>query len=224
MSSSSTRIGLKRPVTSDPFQTSDEFDNLSLLDSFPGIFICTSGSRPGGWGAGHEGMLIHETDTDLYWRWTGAAFVRLGPLGLLADPVELTTDFSTAATSPTAALQASGVIIPATNAGSTTKRVKVTGTWYGADNGTNTTLGACEISLYYNSTRMKTILCRGRPTTAASPLDWGVGGTISACVAAAAGSQNFSLRINSLASVGGTSTLRASATTPAQLIVEEVGL
>lgn len=225
MSSTSPRLGLVRPVTADSFQTSDHFNNLTLLDGFPGVFICTSGTRPGSWGAAHTGMLIFETDTSLMWRWNGTIFVRHMPVGLLGT-TDLTTDFSTAATSATTAISCA-VTVPPTTVGSTTKRIRVSGSWNALDNGTSTTLGACEVSLYRASTALKTLLWRGRPNTAASPLDWGMGGTIEAYDDAggvAGGALTYTLRINSIASVGGTSTLRASAAAHAQLAVTETGL
>lgn len=223
MSVLSTRLALKRPVGADPFLVQDYYDNLTLLDGYPGIYICTSGSRPAGWGAAHSGMHIWETDTELLWRWNGTAWRRSRPLGLLADPSEITTDFSTAATTATTAITAA-VTVPATHAGSTTKRIRISGSWYGLDNGTSTTLGACEVSIWRGSTALKTLLWRGRPNTATSPLDWGMGGTIETYDNPTAGAQTYTLRVNSLSAVGGTTTLRAAATAKAQLAVEEVGL
>jgi hypothetical protein len=223
MPSTSPRLGLKRPVGADAFLTQDMYDNLTLLDGFPGIVPCTSGARPAGWGAAHSGMHIFETDTDLLWRWNGSAWRRAFPIGLLADPAEITTDYSTASTSPVTAIT-TGVNVPATNAGSTTKRIKVSCSFYGLDNGTSTTFGACEISLWRGATSLKTVLWRGRPTTAADPLEWGMGGTIEAYDATPAGAQTFTVKVNSLSSVGGTTTLRAASTARAHLAVEEVGL
>jgi hypothetical protein len=168
-------------------------------------------------------MHIWETDTALLWRWNGTIFVRCYPLGLLGDPAEISADFATAATTATAAITTT-VTVPATTAGSTTKRIRVSASWYGLDNGTSTTLGACEVSLYRGAVLLKSQIARGRPTTATSPLDWGVGGTIEAYDASPAGANTYTLRINSLASVGGTTTLRASATTRAHLAVAEEGL
>ena len=223
MASFSPRLNLKRPVGADPFLTQDYYDNLTLLDGSPGVYITTSGARPAGWGAAHSGMHIWETDTELLWRWNGTAWRRSAPVGLLADPSEITTDFSTAATAAVTAITCA-VTVPATHSGSTTKRIRVSASWYGLDNGTLSTLGACEISLWRGATSLKTLLWRGRPTTATNPLDWGTGGTIEAYDAPTAGAQTYTLKINSLSSVGGTTTLRAATTAKAHLAVEEVGL
>ena len=224
MSSPSPRIGLKRPLGADGWLLQDFVDNFNLLDAMPGVTPCTSGAgRPSTWGASQNGMYISETDTGLLWRWNGSIFVRAHPVGLLADPSEIAADFPTASTTAVAAITAN-VTVPATTAGSTTKRIRVSASWYALDNGTSTTLGACEVSLWRGAVALKTMQWRGRPNTAASPLDWGTGGTIEAWDAPAAGAQTYTLRVNSLASIGGTTYLRASPTTKATLAVIEEGL
>lgn len=77
------RIGYQAPLTSDPYDTSEESDRWFLADDYPGVFICTSSTRPSTWDSTQEGMLIFETDSDLMWRWNGSAFVRFGALGHL---------------------------------------------------------------------------------------------------------------------------------------------
>lgn len=222
MSTLTPRLGLKRPDTSDGFVTLDHYNNLTALDAYPGLFICTSGTRPVGWGASHSGMRIWETNTNLEWRWDGAAFVRVYPLGLLGYS-EITADFSTALTSPQTAIT-TNVTVPATNAGSTTKRIRVSATAYQVVNGTTTTLGSAEVSLYRGATALKVMLVRGRPYDVSDPLENGEGVTIEAYDDAAAGAQTYTLRINSIAAIGGTTVLEAAATAPAHLSVTEVGL
>src|SRR4051812_6191790 len=73
MSSSTARLGLKRPDGSDPFLRSDFVDNLNKMDANPGYVPCLSTSRPA-WGAAQAGMLISETDTGRILRWTGSAW------------------------------------------------------------------------------------------------------------------------------------------------------
>jgi hypothetical protein len=85
MPTTSARLGLAKPLDADPFDTPTLADNWQLVDDSPGIFICTSGTRPGSWGANHEGMLIWEKDTDLTWRWNGSAFVRHSAKGHLVN-------------------------------------------------------------------------------------------------------------------------------------------
>lgn len=217
------RMGLERPLEDHQYSRGEYADNLSKIDQFPGVFICTSGTRPVSWGAAHSGMQIWETDRSLMWRWDGAAFVRVGPLGLLADPSQLTSDESTAATTPTSAL-ARAVTVPPTNAGSTTRRIKVTASWYAITNGSETTYGVAEVSILRGSSVIVARRVRGRPSTDTDYLDWGGGGALVAYDNPAAGAHTYHLAINSIAAVGGTTTLIASPTTPAQLAVEEVGL
>lgn len=221
-SSPTSRLALLRPLALHGFSRGEYYDNLGIIDSFPGIFPCTAAERPDTWGIAHRGMFIFETDRNLLWRWTGASFVRHAPIGLLGAGT-LTGDFTTAATAPTSAL-AVPVTVPETNDGSTTKRIKVSGTWHSLVNGTSTTLGVSEVSLLRGSTVLAKQRVRGRPTTATDPMDWGVGGSIIAFDAPAAGAHTYHLAINSIPSVGGTTELEATATTPAMLMVEEVGL
>jgi hypothetical protein len=220
----SARLGLKRPLSGHGFNRQESYDNLTVLDAYPGIYPCTLATRPVSWGAAHNGMHIFEMDTLLTWRWSGSAFVRTGPLGLLAAITERSTDFSTAATSPTTAMTV-GATVPATNVGSTTKRIKVEANWYAIVNATDTTLGAAEVSLIRDGA---TLLCTqrvtGRPSTDTDYLDWGQGGTIVGWDNPAAGAHTYTLAINSIAAVGGTTVLKASATQVAQMAVSEVGL
>lgn len=91
MPTTSARLLLAKPLDADPFDTGTLADNWQLVDDHPGIYICTSGTRPGSgggapvWGANHEGMLIWETDTNLTWRYNGTAFVRHGAKGHLIN-------------------------------------------------------------------------------------------------------------------------------------------
>lgn len=73
MSTTSQRMGLKIPDGSDPFLRTDFVQNYNTLDSYPGVRICTSTTRPA-WGAGQAGMLILETDTRRNMMWTGTTW------------------------------------------------------------------------------------------------------------------------------------------------------
>lgn len=73
MSGTTPRLGLKTWDQSDPFLRQDFNDNSARLDSSPGAFLCTSGSRPA-WGANQSGMRIYETDTRREVVWTGTAW------------------------------------------------------------------------------------------------------------------------------------------------------
>lgn len=73
MSGTTPRMGLKTFDSSDPFLRQDFNDNASKLDASPGVFLCTSASRPA-WGASQAGMRIYESDTRRELVWTGTAW------------------------------------------------------------------------------------------------------------------------------------------------------
>lgn len=73
MSTTSQRMGLKIPDGSDPFLRTDFVQNYNTLDSYPGVRICTSTTRPT-WGAGQAGMMVMETDTRRNMLWTGTTW------------------------------------------------------------------------------------------------------------------------------------------------------
>lgn len=221
--SDTPRIGLKRPLPLHQFSKQEYYDNLTLLDALPGITICTSSSRPTTWAAANEGQFIWETDKDLLWRWDGSQFMRFAPVGLLGT-AELSTSFSTASTSAQTALSCA-VTVPDGSPGSTAKRIKIEASWLALDNGTSTTLGVCEVSIRRDpgDVLIRKLRHIGRPDTATSPLDWGAGGTIVGWDAPSAGSTTYRLCVNSLASQGGTTTLRADISNPAFIAVEEIG-
>lgn len=217
----SARLGLKRPLAGHGFSRQEWFDNLTVIDQYPGWYVCTVATRPA-WGAAQAGQFIFETDSQLVWKWSGTVWQRYKPLGLLVTPVEITADFSTAATAPAVAISAP-VTIPATTVGSTAKRIQVEASMYAVENGTSVSLGVAEISITRDGTVIKVLRVRGRPNTAASPLDWGAGHTIVAWDNPTAGAHTYALCLNSIAAVGGTSVIKASATQVASIAVTEIG-
>jgi hypothetical protein len=68
----STVLGLKLNDESDPFELSDFTSNYGILDASPGVYICTSTSRPS-WGAAQNGRLIFMQDLKQlsYWEASG---------------------------------------------------------------------------------------------------------------------------------------------------------
>lgn len=125
MPTTTPRLGIAAPTTADDFDTAEIAANWTAVDNHPGIFICTLGTRPT-WGASHEGMLIYETDTDLYWRWNGAAFEREFPRGRLATPATRTTDLTDATGSFVDIASLASVAVPAGN-----RPIVVRASWYG---------------------------------------------------------------------------------------------
>jgi hypothetical protein len=57
----SNYLGLKLNASTDPFQLSDFIANWNILDASPGVFVCTSASRPA-WTTSQAGRLIFMTD------------------------------------------------------------------------------------------------------------------------------------------------------------------
>jgi len=226
MPSVSARLGLSRPLSSDAFATTDFYDNYTLLDNYPGTYICTSSTRPTTWGSSQTGMEIFETDSLLRWYWSGTAFVRHSAEGVLGQS-DVTSDFSTTATSSTSTSPSptaitTTVTVPATHSTSTTKRIRVTASFYRIDN----TAGVANATIYADSDLLFSASVRGKTDAETDPMDWASGGTFVAyhAPAVAGGSITYTFRINSLAASTGTTTLRASATAPAFLTVEEVGV
>jgi hypothetical protein len=69
----STVLGLKLNGESDPFQLSDFIQNWGILDASPGIFICTSTSRPT-WTSAQAGRLIFMSDQKQLSFWNGSTW------------------------------------------------------------------------------------------------------------------------------------------------------
>jgi hypothetical protein len=231
MPSPTPRLALPRPLAGEAFIQRTAWSGIfDQLDTYPGMVMCTSTTRPGmagglpAWGAAHNGMRIWETDRLLQWRWTGTTFVRLGVLGMLGQ-AQLATPFSTPATAATVA-HSVAVTIPATNVGSTTKRIKVSASWRQVDNGDATTGGLTVVTLRRQpgAVVLQRIDAPGRPNAAIDPALRGRGGSIFGLDDYAVGAATYELCINADATIGGTSTLRASASDPVSLLVEEIGL
>ncbi|MFH8483084.1 hypothetical protein [Streptomyces sp. NPDC018055] len=70
MSGTTPRLGLKTYDQSDPFLRQDFNDNSARLDASPGVFLCTTSSRPA-WGPAQAGMRAYETDTRREIVWSG---------------------------------------------------------------------------------------------------------------------------------------------------------
>lgn len=73
MATYSTYLGLKLNSATDPFLLSDFIGNWTLLDGSPGVYICTSSSRPS-WTAAQAGRLIFMTDYKALSYWSGTAW------------------------------------------------------------------------------------------------------------------------------------------------------
>lgn len=110
MPTTSAKLGIAKPLTTDDFDTSEIAANWQLVDDHPGVYICTNATRPT-WGANQDGMLIYETDTQRYYRWRNSdtSFVRDIPRGYLGGNTK-TTNTTNATTTPASLLSETGVV------------------------------------------------------------------------------------------------------------------
>jgi hypothetical protein len=208
--SNTARIGLEKHTTSDVFQVGDYADNWELLDDYPGVFICTSGTRPSTWGGGQAGMLIFETDTDLLWQWDGAAWQRYGPKGLLGRNTYTTGDLTTSSTTFVSVIS-QAVTIPSGG-----RSVMVVVDAPGAYNSN----GVMEVAVYRGATPLKTWYHRGKLSAVASEFPEPINKTI--FDTPASGAQTYSLQYRSDPTVVGSSVIQAGAQDPIEIAVVEV--
>lgn len=223
MPTPSPRLGLKLPTTADAFSTQDIHDNWDLLDDYPGIFICTSGTRPE-WGAAQAGMRIHETNTGLDWRWDGTQFLRTSPMGMLKTTTggwaraQRTTDFSTTSQTYVVAVSLSNVVVPAGN-----RTLQLVVTFPRAENSAGMSAIAIFRSVTANTGTQEGGWWASGDSTNPTAGAQGQGGTFIAWIPGglAAGTYSWSVQLRA-STAGGTSILRAGTTTPCELSVIEV--
>lgn len=208
MTTLSDRLGLKRHTTADAFHVADYADNWAVLDDFPGIYICTSGTRPT-WAAAQEGMSIYETDKKLVWHWDGAAWERLLPQGLLAH-AQITADINTAATSYQVAVTANAVVA----AGG--RRVQITA----AIPSVASTASFTWLAIYRAATKLTEWANKGGAGATVDDREEPEFVTIFDQPAAA--SYAYTIQYRADATYAGTSTLAATANSPISLTVVEV--
>jgi hypothetical protein len=68
--SKTSRLGLMRPVGSDPFLTQDFADTFDILDARPGTVVVPNlAGRPTNWGPAQHGCKILQTDVGVEWFW-----------------------------------------------------------------------------------------------------------------------------------------------------------
>lgn len=222
MPTPSTRLGLLKPTTADPFVTADLAANWQKIDDNPGVYICLSTTRPA-WGAAQQGMLIFEKDTGLIWNWDGAAFQRNAPRGLLKTTGgawargQRTTDFSTTSTTAVVVTSISNVVVPA---GLRTLMIVVT-----FPKGQNT-VGQFGGYIYRSNVSNQAPLLAGWYIAgdSTSPVA-GAGGQGNSYICFEAGglppgTYNWSFQIKSLA--GGTSSVSGNTSTPCEIAIIEI--
>ncbi len=210
MPTSTPKIGLLSWTTSDVFRVADFVQNWNTLDARPGIFICTSTTRPTGWGAPQSGQHIWETDTKLAWVWNGAAFERPYPKGKLGA-TSRTTDIATTSTNYVIAVQTS-VTVPAGG-----RDILVIAELPKVDS----TAGVVMLALVRNSTLLTAWQATGDTSTVAANQPPGAP-FVFRDPAPTPGPHGYALQFAVPAAFPGTATLRATATSPIQISVAEI--
>lgn len=215
----SPRLGLALPDLTDRFSTADLRSNWQKVDAAPGTFICTSTTRPTGWGANQAGRRIIETNTKLEWMWTGTGWVRLsGGTGALktsggADAlVQRTTTFDTASDSYVKVVGISNVVVPAGN-----RPLMYVATWQQADNDSG--IGVACIARNATAGGGPVL---GRTFIAQSPGSTGNGGSIVAFERGGLPANTYDFSIQLRTGGSGRVYMYADATTPIQLSIIEL--
>ena len=219
------RQKLIRPSVNDPFSTADIAANWNTLDRSPGIYPCTSTSRPS-FDQAQRGRHIYETDTDLMWAWTGTAWSRVAPKGLLtttsgAKAVGVrTSNFATTSATPVVVVSVQNVVVPPGN-----RTIEVRAQWSRAyANGAGYFYGRIYRSATSNSGPvLNQWAMSGLSGGSADTWDKGDGGGYSAYIrnGLPAGVYDFSLQIF-ITSVGSTATITGEPNIPNELFVMEM--
>ena len=208
MPSNTDRMGLMVHTLGDKFRIQDYADNWQLLDDFPGIYICTSSTRPT-WDVNQEGMTIYEVDTHLYWTWSGSAWERWIAQGWIGGD-EVNSDV---ATSSTTYVEAISVEVEVADGG---RRHLITV----HAPGVYSTEGLTELALYRDATLLQEWYSQGwtggTPESYPRPIFVAVPDT------PGAGTRDYTLQVKANTTLGGTSTISASATKPIALDVFEM--
>lgn len=191
----SDRLGLKKPVLSDPFDTDVLAENWQIVDDFPGTWIGPSASPPT-WGLDHTGMLWSQDDTGLVWRWNGASFERLHAVGSIGA-ASRTSDFTESTAAFQTVVQKTGAVVPAGG-----RRIMVVVSW------PNITGDNVEFQVI-------------RGATVIQNWNWwtGGGGSMTILDAPAAGTYTYAFQVKTKAT---SSTVVAASTYPIQLEIIEI--
>lgn len=212
MSTTSTILGLLKWATGDHFSNADLLANIAVLDSAPGVYLCTAATHPSTWTSAQNGRLILEKDTGLRWRWDGPTlnFVRVGAVGYLGNDRK-TASLNSSSTTYVTALSAA-VTIPA---GGRNVRLDVSGP------GVWSTVDLTKFALFRGATQLLAWQSHGSQTGTAAGVPWPLSMSF-LDLAPTAGATTYTLQYAADATFGGTSTLVAAANNPLTLTVEEV--
>lgn len=106
----SARLRLKKPVSTDPFDTDAIAGNWQTVDDYPGLWISNAVSPPA-WGLAHAGMVWSQLDTGLLWRWNGVSFERVSAVGSIGS-ASRTSNFTETTGIFTTMVQKTGAVVP----------------------------------------------------------------------------------------------------------------
>jgi len=224
MPTPSRYLGLAVPSTVDDFNTADIAQNWEKLDKAPGTHICTSSTRPT-WGASQAGRRIYETDTDLEWKWTGTAWTRSAPVGLLKRTNgewaigQRTTDVSVTGTASGLVVAVADVVVPP---GRRSLRLDIV--YSRAYNTMGYFYGRIHQSAVSNQgTILRQWAITGAIQKGVNP-DEGGGGSMYHIIKGglAAGVYSFSFQVGNNGTIGGTSTVQSNPGSPTEIIVTEI--
>ncbi len=204
------RLGLASISSDSPIDSDALGGNFDAIDAAPGALICTSSTRPVGWGANQNGRLILESDTGLLWRWDNGAgqFVRMHGKGILGSN-NRTSNISTNSTG-FAVVVSQTIAIPAGG------RPVIVGCSVPA---VQSDVGLTNLALYRDTTKLTDWLVPGSTGSLAAEQE--PCGSNMVLDTPLVGSYAYSLQFRAVTGYGGTSTLLASATAPIQIWVDE---
>jgi hypothetical protein len=205
----SSKLGLIKPSTSDRFSTADIASNWDTLDGAPGFYICTSTTRPAGWGPTQTGRFIYETDTLIAWQWNGSAFVRQWARGKLASSSR-TSDFSTPSTTPQTVVSVS-TAVPAGG-----RDIEVVVTAYLIEGST----GRVGLQITRDAVQLLLLDVGGQTSGTASTS--GTGRTFIVHDNPGPGTFTYALKAFATATYGGTVFVRAAVNNACEIFVKEI--
>lgn len=190
------KLGLALPILSDAFSTAVLRANWEKVANHPGIFVAANAAAlPSTWASANAGMMVYQADEGVLWRWNGSAFVRQHANGHLGT-TRTTSDLTVTSGTYTVVAQ-KAVTIPEGE-----RNIRVVGAW------NEVTGGAARLALFRGATQLRDLKVSAD------------GGEISYVdLAPAAGAATYSLQAKNVA---GTTTIKASVSSPASIDVMEV--
>ena len=207
-----TRLLLNKHTLGDQFRVADYAENWDLLDGTPGILVCADAAArataSASFGTNQAGRFAIDLDTGLTYRWDGTQWLRSFGKGLLGSG-ERTTDFATTSSSYVVATSVSAVV----PANPRPLLIVVEGP------GAASTVGLTEVAVFRDATEIQAWPEKGGNSASAAAYPTPISMTLKD--APVAGTYTYSIQCR-VTGYGGTSTLKAAATTPLAIHVVEI--